>query len=740
MIDQIIAFLYSALFFITPLIMTKSTSELFEFNKILFIYASTVLIAFFWLLKIVLNKKIILKKTFLDIPILLFFASQFISTVTSIDLHTSIFGYYGRFNGGLLSLTSYIILYYGLVSNSINIEKLLKTILASSLFVILWAIPGHYGHDLTCLLFTGSFSNSCWDNTTLAFRPELRAFSTLGQPNWLGAYLAAAFFVSIYYLIKNNQNTKYFILNTGYLFLNFSMILMSRSRSAIGAVTVGLILFVGYYWFFIKTNFKKIITILLLITIIPVFLFKTGEDKIDKYLDLKNLSSIVYSQKTILHPPSSIVQSTNVTESFDIRKIVWEGAWKLGKKYPLFGTGVETFAYSYYLVRPVAHNLTSEWDYVYNKAHNEYFNYLATTGFIGLGAYLLLIFAFIFFVFLSVIPVKTGIYKIKRWIPFFKGMTKPIAMKSTFAKATADKQSNNETILTVCLFIGWVTILITNFFGFSTTTIQLFFFLIPAFVILGRSETTTPESDSGQARMTVFQKFLIFLLISLTIFFLFSITIYYLADVNYSYGIKYTKVNDQQKAAEYFEKALNLRAEPVYQDRFSSSLAYLSAVAALQNQANLAKQISFASDSYNRKTVLSYPRNVFYWKTRAKNMYYFYQVTGKENELLQGVDALKNAQILSPTDPKIPYSLALYYSILFDSTNNIQDKQNWQKLSLEEIEKTVKFKPDYREGFLLQGQLLKKYGFVSEAKIVFAEMLKRFGDKDTEVLKEIEDF
>ena len=371
---------------------------------------------------------------------------------------------------------------------------------------------------------------------------------------------------------------------------------------------------------------------------------------------------------------------------------------------------------------------------------SRHFNYLATTGFIGLGAYLLLIFAFIFFVFLSVIPVKTGIYKIKRWIPFFKGMTKPIAMKSTFAKATADKQSNNETILTVCLFIGWVTILITNFFGFSTTTIQLFFFLIPAFVILGRSETTTPESDSGQARMTVFQKFLIFLLISLTIFFLFSITIYYLADVNYSYGIKYTKVNDQQKAAEYFEKALNLRAEPVYQDRFSSSLAYLSAVAALQNQANLAKQISFASDSYNRKTVLSYPRNVFYWKTRAKNMYYFYQVTGKENELLQGVDALKNAQILSPTDPKIPYSLALYYSILFDSTNNIQDKQNWQKLSLEEIEKTVKFKPDYREGFLLQGQLLKKYGFVSEAKIVFAEMLKRFGDKDTEVLKEIEDF
>ena len=96
MIDQIIQLLYSALFFITPLLMTKSTSELFEFNKMLFIYGSTVLVAFFWITKMVINKKIILKKTPLDIPIVIFFLSQLISTVTSLDIHTSFFGYYGR--------------------------------------------------------------------------------------------------------------------------------------------------------------------------------------------------------------------------------------------------------------------------------------------------------------------------------------------------------------------------------------------------------------------------------------------------------------------------------------------------------------------------------------------------------------------------------------------------------------------------------------------------------------------
>ena len=46
-------------------------------------------------------------------------------------------------------------------------------------------------------------------------------------------------------------------------------------------------------------------------------------------------------------------------------------------------------------------------------------------------------------------------------------------------------------------------------------------------------------------------------------------------------------------------------------DRFSSSLAYLSAVANIQKQTELAKQIANLSDTYNRKTIKDYPKNVF---------------------------------------------------------------------------------------------------------------------------------
>ncbi|MBI5122886.1 O-antigen ligase family protein [Candidatus Roizmanbacteria bacterium] len=672
MIDQIIQFFYSLLFFVTPIFMSKDTSELFEFNKMLFIYVATVLIAFFWLLKMVVHKKIILKKTPLDIPIIFFFLSQLISTIFSLDRHTSIFGYYGRFNGGLISTLSYIILYFAFVSNNLNVEKTLKAILASSLLVILWAIPGKFGHDLTCLVFTGQFNNSCWDNTTLAFRPELRAFSTLGQPNWLGAYLSVTFFIGVYFLISQKLNSKVkSLIWPAYLFLNFSVILFSRSRSAIFAVLIGLIIFIGYYLLFVKINLKRILIVLLVVIIIPILFFKTGEDKIDKYLSISNIK---YQRSKINVPktsPSSSINnqtSNNVTESFDIRKIVWQGAWELALKYPLFGTGVETFAYSYGFVRPVAHNLTSEWDYVYNKAHNEYFNFLATTGFVGLGSYLLMI----------IFVVAYGI-------------------------------KNYKKSLTPLLIISYITILITNFFGFSTTTIQLFFYLIPALVIMGnRQQTETTKFE----KINAYQWLAIFVLTTTAIYLLFSITIYYLADVNYSYGLKYLKPKtlDYQKAASFFEKALKLRQEPFYEDKFSSSLAYISALAAFQKQNDLAKQIASIADSYNRKTIQNYPKNVFYWKTRVKNMYYFYQVTGNDNELLQGVEALKTARDLYPTDPKIPYSLALYYSTLYDSTKNNLDKQNFQKLSLEEIDKSIRLKSNYQEAYSLKGQLLKKYG------------------------------
>src|SRR3990167_10214031 len=102
---------------VLPFIFTPQMSELFEFPKMLLVYAGTVIIILAWTLKSILAGKIIFRRTILDLPLLLFLLAQSTSTFFSIDTHTSIWGYYSRLNGGLISLISYLLLYWAFVSN-----------------------------------------------------------------------------------------------------------------------------------------------------------------------------------------------------------------------------------------------------------------------------------------------------------------------------------------------------------------------------------------------------------------------------------------------------------------------------------------------------------------------------------------------------------------------------------------------------------------------------------------------
>jgi O-antigen ligase len=662
----------------------------------LFIYLATLFILFLWLTKMILLKKIILKKSFWDIPILLFFLSQLLSTFLSIDFHTSIFGYYGRFNGGLLSILSYLILYYALISNYEDfgknyLENLLRVILVGSLIVIFWGLPGKFGYDLSCFLFSGQLNNSCW---TAQFKPAERLFSTLGQPNWLGAYLAITFFIGFYFFFKT-RNTKYLILNTLYLIFNFLTLLFTRSRSSLIAVGAGLLIFIPTYFFLIEKNFKKILVIMLLL-LFTLGICKSGITQIDRFFELKT-----YQTKKITAPvkteKKTAVINSDITESGDIRKIVWQGAIDLGKKYPLFGTGVETFAYAYYFVRPQAHNLTSEWDYLYNKAHNEYLNYFATTGFIGLGTYLILILVLIIF----------SLYKLKTQTSNVKTKSQNSNLKNDLKIEDLDLSFR---ILVLSLLCSYLTILITNFFGFSTTVINLFFYLIPAFMLMVFSsekieEKNSPESSFDKTGQKIGFTIVFLLFLSGLIY----IVRYWLADINYAQGDNYYKIGNYQSAAYYFEQALKLRYEHVYEDKFSYVLANLAFISAYQKQIETAKRLIDLANYYNKKSLAASPQNSLYWKTKAKNDYLFYQISQDPKMILDGIEALKIAKKLAPTDPKIPYSLSIFYSLLADEEKNPKTKKEYLDLSIKEAKETVNLKPNDQGYKNFLDQLVKKY-------------------------------
>lgn len=705
-------YLYYILFFVLPFVVLPSNSELFEFNKMLFIYALATLIGGVWLHKSLKEQRVSIKRTTFDIPLGIFLLSQVISTLFSIDQHTSFYGYYGRFNGGLLSTCTYIFLYYAFVSNcDKNIKGTIRTIFSisilSSILVVLWGLPGKFNHDLSCLLFTSKFDNTCW---TAQFRPSERMFSTLGQPNWLGSYLAITFFIgSFIYFTSQSKRIK--ILGFLGVLFSYAGVLLSRSRSSMGSLVPGVVI-IGLYFailFILKNHWfislrKKTALFVLGGLIAITFIVQTGIPKIDSFLTfsfLKKATSPPITTQTPVVPRSdkSLVFVGGVTDSLDIRKIVWEGAWELGRQYPLFGTGVETFGFAYYSVRPQAHNLTSEWDYLYNKAHNEFLNLLATTGWFGLSSYIFLL----------------------------------IWMAVTIIKKLLEHKSNQSYVLYYLTLIGiFVSICITNFFGFSITVINLYWYSLLGFLVL-YDEVDVPV-HGNKNKKSLFQGGIVLVAV---LWVLNSIGSYWIADYTYAQSEIAQKANNIEASVGLLQKALSLREEHVYEDKLSFVLAQYAYMTTYKKEKDKAKQIIDIAEKLNLKSIQSSPQNVLYWKTRVKNQFVFYQMSLDKKYLFTGISALEEASKLAPTDPKVPYFSATYYSLLFDDEKDMKQKKLYKEKSLDAINKTIVLKPDYGDAFYLKIQLLRKYNYKSDAKKLLEWYIPRYAPTNEELKKEL---
>ncbi len=710
LVKRVLSFLYLSLFVVTPLLIYHRTSELFEFNKILFIYLVTGLVSAVWVFEMIQHRKIILKKTFLDPFILLFAVSQILSTLFSIDQHTSIFGYYGRFNGGLLSTFSYVVLYYCYVShiplifNKEWVLKMMKISVFIASIVVVWGISGWYGFDASCALFTGALNNSCW---TESFKPSVRMFSTLGQPNWLGAYCAVNLSFAFYFFNRAIESGtkllgKATISSVLTISLLYAAIFATKSRSALLAAFSVTMLYMGYL--FLKKDkttlilrLKRPFLIIGLVGVIAMAIFKTGIPVLDKMLSPSQLINTTTEVKTKTQPNEEFF----ISKSSDIRKIVWDGAIKLGVMHPLFGTGVETFGYAYYFTRPVVHNLTSEWDYLYNRAHNEYLNMLATSGFLGFLSYVLLIGAVCFYIFLR-------------------------------------RQNGESRFLATALGGGYVALLITNFFGFATSTSSLFFFLIPAFVLSQRSESDEIQKKYETKPIWPVAYGLPVLMVVGSVLFVVS---YFKADVNYNLGNAYLESQDFPSSISYLQKALTYKYEHVYEDK----LSYAFAQAALlthadlgQKDPNASQKLLEAARAYNAKTIASSGKNLLYYKTASKVEFLAFQISGQERDFETSIDALSTAQKLAPTEPKIPYTKALFYSSYYDAATNKTLKATLAQNAMYEVNKAIELKGDYRDAYLLKGTMHAKFGETTEARESFEYILKHIVKNDQEAESELE--
>jgi len=634
LLQKLIFVTFNLLFFLTPFIFTWMNQELFEFSKMLFVYFITIILLALWSMRMLTEKRLILKRSKFDYFILAFLASQVISTIFSLHQRTSWFGYYTRFNGGLLSTLSYIALYYVFVSNikKNQLKAIYHSLFLSALMVSLYAIPEHFGHSPSCYIVTKRFDVSCWVQDV-----QNRVFATFGQPNWLAAFLISIIPLNIDKLLqeKKHANRLYLLI---VLIVSIMALLFTKSRSGMLGLAGGL----GFYAVcqILINGHKcrqKIFKLAGIVVMIGGLALIIGTPYTPQLTEIMKGKTMVAPEVSTTNETTEI--QVGGTPSEEIRKIVWQGAIKVWQRYPIFGSGVETFAYSYYLDRPVAHNLVSEWDFLYNKAHNELLNYLANSGLVGLLSYLALFGAIFYFAFKHFLANK------------------------------------NDSELPAIL-AGMTAMFISNFFGFSTVVTNVLLFGFFAMIILEEKNTKADDylenkKIDKKENLSNNEYYIYPLIIIIALFLISKVFSIWQADYLFTKGQNAFSAGDYQTGLTNIQAAIKKSPqEALFYDELGNDYAQLSIAFANEQQSTAAAQLAQAAIDKNRQAIELNPVHLNFYKSQARIYIRLGQLDARMYAYAK--QALEKAITLAPTDAKLYYNLALVLEIMGEKEASIQ--------------------------------------------------------------------
>lgn len=731
--SALIRFTLFGLFAFLPLVFLVKNEEIFEFNKMIVVYFSVIIITSAWFTKAIFDKTIYWRKTPFDRYVLLFFLSQLISTALSIHPRTSIFGYYTRFHGGLMSTISYIILFYATATfvQRKHVRSSLFFVFVGVTLSTMYAFPEHFGHSPSCLLLTHEFDANCWIQDV-----QTRVFGTFGQPNWLAAYLAlllpltsalALFQTQHWEKPSKSSPTVAKLVGVALSFGVFATLLFTKSRSGFLGFSLGWIVFallagVSYLKERQLRSSRSVWAILVTaVLIITGFIFGTPFTKALSLQQQPPSSPDFATQAN----PTQVVNRLEIggTDSGDIRRIVWKGALAVWQRYPLFGSGVETFAYSYYKDRPMEHNLVSEWDFLYNKAHNEELNFLATTGIFGLGAYLAL-------------QVVIG------WFLF---------KEAVFAKEF------NQRLYSAAIFGGLISLHISNFFGFSTVMVTLLMYTLPALALAfiprekeihwsifsfhsatGITPKTkfsklsswisqyvhfekTNPSQITSSHISVGQWMLVSLVTMVGIFLLIQVATIWFADHYFSQAKQAYIANDFETALKKMKLAIELSPQEALYYELYGKISSQYAIALLESGDNtsgsqFAKSAIEASDA----SISLNPVHLNFYKSRNQILVTLAQARASLYD--DALATLQVAQELSPTDAKLVY----YEGLVENAKGDV-------KTAKTSLFRAIEMKANYDSARYLLGQLLENEHDYSGATTQYQYILEKISPDNAPV-------
>src|ERR1035437_598136 len=366
--DKLIELCIIAVIIIVPVIFYTRTNDVFEINKLFVMKMFIIIITGAWLLNCIRERKILLVKTAFDFPVIGYLLACVVTAVVTKNYCLSIFGVYEDFEG-LITMCFYILLFFIAVNHvkkTGSVYKLMTAALVATFIISAYGLAQNFGWDFVM-----------WNPETYS---KERFFSTLGNPNFLAAYLVETIpVIFIMFFITKDIKRKIAILAV--LLCAITVLFLTKSRAGMVSFFVTIVIIVAYAFYDSRKSENRLFSgnkiwflMFAVFMVLMCFVPKVQE----AFSMLWQRSKGLLSLHGITLTP---------------RVYIWKSALMMFRDYPVLGTGLDTFQVMFPYYRfPIYWQL--EWNGTPEKTHNIFLEVRATQGIFGMSIYLLLFAAF----------------------------------------------------------------------------------------------------------------------------------------------------------------------------------------------------------------------------------------------------------------------------------------------------------------------------------------------------------
>lgn len=643
-----------------PLVFTSLTTEFFETPKLIVLAVAVLTLVVLWGFSWVLQGKIIITRTPLDLPLLLLLVTVLVSTFLSDSRYVSIFGNFPRVHGSAISWVLYILLYFVAVSN-------IKGILQARIIIL--ALLG--SAVISCIIAITSYAGAY---LPLAFAQNM-AFNPAGSPFSITALALILFPIIYIHLLKPSKILSLPIALIVSIIFGVTVVLTGS--------TISIILMVFSIIAVMGLADRKELKSSLPFLIAPVIVFGL----------ILGLSNLPLAKKNPLQQKKEAF-SSQFTELQLPPQDSWKVAISAFRDNPAFGSGPSTFIFNFTQFKPATINLTPLWNFRFDTAYNEYFQILATLGALG----------FLAFIFFSLSLVKIALKVLRHTDSFTVGLALGV-------------------LIFVSLLIFHVSTPISMVVGLlvivALIAIRKSEGKVEEFTLGVKASRINSQLGDGMMQGDVLPIIVFIPIVILALVGLWQTYNVVTADVYHRMGLnaisqKGLQAYDYLRQAETLNPVVDLYRTDMAQTNFLIANAIATAKAPNeaspggsltdQDKANIQQ---FLSQSINeaRAAVAISPRSAQNWEVLAS---IYRQITGvAENALQFSLDGYGRAIALDPYNPLLRLNVGgMYYSI-----------RNYD-MAIRFFDDAVNLKPDYANAYYNLSIALRDKGNLKEAETI----------------------